>query len=462
MAWGIRGQYGHETGAMMAGVLIGFSLILTCTPHLSSLQAARAVALLTVGISFGGQQTYGQVLGLTQDRELIGNWDSLRWGLLGTFVLGANWAGFGGLLFGIGLGGKRYGAWEMGAIAFGMIGLIFLGHAALNLPFDPSTHRLPLIYFSDNWSWNIRPNAAWKPRPEIWGGLLFAWIGLMLYVSLYKRDKLARNMGLFGFMAGIGFPIGQSIQAGNAWNPALFKSLTGWTYGFVNWWNMMEITFGTVIGIVLAVGLYLNKGLLQREDAPENAPRVSIPRGVELVLILVHLWLLVGSEFLLGELLWGFPLYPLVAAITAGMGIIPLVGIVGGRWWPYLFPTALVAVTISGKTWLAFQNAYPDFPLNRGLFLIVALPLTLSILVGFYFSSRRDRDADASRYSAFGLLWSSWLYFTLNTIFFEFPLDWTTWGGRTHSQIIYTIQVLLISLITISLWIRSAARASST
>ena len=24
MAWGIRGQYGHETGAMMFGVLVGF------------------------------------------------------------------------------------------------------------------------------------------------------------------------------------------------------------------------------------------------------------------------------------------------------------------------------------------------------------------------------------------------------------------------------------------------------
>ncbi len=27
--------------------------------------------------------TYGQTIGLTQDRELVGNWEALRWGMLG-------------------------------------------------------------------------------------------------------------------------------------------------------------------------------------------------------------------------------------------------------------------------------------------------------------------------------------------------------------------------------------------
>ena len=30
MGWGIRGQYGHETGAMIAGVLV--SLTVCCNP----------------------------------------------------------------------------------------------------------------------------------------------------------------------------------------------------------------------------------------------------------------------------------------------------------------------------------------------------------------------------------------------------------------------------------------------
>ena len=65
MGWGIRGQYGHETGAMIAGVLVGFTLVLLFLPQATSLQAARTVALITLGISFGGSMTYGQTLGLS-------------------------------------------------------------------------------------------------------------------------------------------------------------------------------------------------------------------------------------------------------------------------------------------------------------------------------------------------------------------------------------------------------------
>ena len=57
---------------------------------------------------FGGNMTYGQTLGLTQNAPVIGNWEALRWGLLGTTIKGAIWIGFAGLFLGMGLGGKRY------------------------------------------------------------------------------------------------------------------------------------------------------------------------------------------------------------------------------------------------------------------------------------------------------------------------------------------------------------------
>ena len=50
MGWGIRGQYGHETGAMVAGVLMGFTLVLFFWPQATSLSAARVVALTVLGI----------------------------------------------------------------------------------------------------------------------------------------------------------------------------------------------------------------------------------------------------------------------------------------------------------------------------------------------------------------------------------------------------------------------------
>src|SRR5690349_15057149 len=83
MGWGIRGQYGHETGAMIAGVLVGLVLVHFLLPCATSLVAARAVALCALGVSIGGSETYAQTVGLTHNAELVGNWAALRWGMLG-------------------------------------------------------------------------------------------------------------------------------------------------------------------------------------------------------------------------------------------------------------------------------------------------------------------------------------------------------------------------------------------
>ena len=108
MGWGIRGQYGHETGAMLAGLLVALVVVYFFAYQFSSIDAAKAVALATVAIGFGGSMTYGQTLGLTQDTPLIGNIAALRWGLVGTFIKGSIWIGFFGLFLGLGLGGKKY------------------------------------------------------------------------------------------------------------------------------------------------------------------------------------------------------------------------------------------------------------------------------------------------------------------------------------------------------------------
>ena len=79
MGWGIRGQYGHETGAMIAGLLVGLVLAFLFCARSVSLPAARAVAWCTVAIGFGGSMTYGQTIGLTHDAALIGNQAALCW-----------------------------------------------------------------------------------------------------------------------------------------------------------------------------------------------------------------------------------------------------------------------------------------------------------------------------------------------------------------------------------------------
>ena len=132
MGWGIRGQYGHETGAMIAGVLVSLVLVFFFCPGNSSIHVIRAAALGTIARGFGGSITYGQTSGLTHDGPLIGNWASLRWGMLGLAIKGGVWIGFGGFFLGIGLSSKRYRAREMKLMLAAAMVLYFVGVWAIN------------------------------------------------------------------------------------------------------------------------------------------------------------------------------------------------------------------------------------------------------------------------------------------------------------------------------------------
>ena len=119
MGWGIRGQYGHESGAMIAGVLASTTLVMLFVPVANSLTAARAAAMMTVAIGVGGSMTYGQTVGLTHDAPLVGNWQALRWGMMGLFVKGGIWIGFAGAFLGMGLGHAQYRPLEIIALVLG-------------------------------------------------------------------------------------------------------------------------------------------------------------------------------------------------------------------------------------------------------------------------------------------------------------------------------------------------------
>ena len=91
--------------------------------------------------------TYRPTLGLTQDFPLIGNFASLRWGLIGTFIKGSIWIGFFGLFFGIGLSGKKYSLFDILLILFVSIFFLYLGLFILNEPFDPINKKHKILKF---------------------------------------------------------------------------------------------------------------------------------------------------------------------------------------------------------------------------------------------------------------------------------------------------------------------------
>ena len=196
MAWGIRGQYGHETGAMIAGLLVSLTLTFLLCPSVGALPVARAVAWATLAMGIGGSMTYGQTLGLTQNAPVIGNWEALLWGMLGLVIKGGVWIGFCGVFLGMGLGGVRYRPRHILALVLAMIGAFFLGIYLLNSPFSPANRELPLLYFSEQWHWN--PDGELKPRFECWGGLLLALATAIAYSGWIPRGPSRAQPCLLG------------------------------------------------------------------------------------------------------------------------------------------------------------------------------------------------------------------------------------------------------------------------
>lgn len=442
MGWGIRGQYGHETGAMIAGLLVSLALVVLFIPGATrSLSGARSVALATIAIGIGGSMTYGQTIGLTQIPLFIGNWEAWRWGMLGLAIKGGIWISFAGAFLGVGLGGVKYSYREMFLLMIGVFISYLIGIALLNSPFDPPNQKLPPIYFSESWYWN--PSGELKPRYECWGGLLFALVALVAYTSVWRKDRLSLNLALWGFLGGaVGFPCGQCLQSYHAWNREIFRQ--GFWVSldpYMNWWNMMEITFGTIMGCALGLGLWLNRARIV--FSAEIKPQPAIPLPWEWGLFVVHCFLLVAAEFL------SMPLIETLYDNGLILAIIPVVAVMGGSWWPYLLIFPVTLVPIAGKTLRSLGYEEMAISLPLGWIVYVILPVSLAIWAAVFFRKRGDLGQTGRQFTRLALLIATWLYFSLNYAFFNFPFPWLPWTGRTPSGLIFTTCTLGLTLLVI-------------
>ena len=312
---------------------------------------------------------------------------------------------------------------------FALLVLVFAGIQLLNRPYVPGSDRvvrwyffpsttpraraLPWLYFSDHWHWEPDKEGL-DPRPEVWGGLLAALLGLVAYVSLYKKDKLARNMAFFGVLGGgFGFTLGQALQAKHAWTPGWLRefdqTLHGWMPGIFpeeffslmgwNWWNMMETTFGAVMGFVLGLGLWLNRKLVAPEGTDDG---VTIPPAVEWYLLAVY-GIVVFS--------WGvlrFKGIEFIASFPLAMGVLPVVCIVGGRFWPYMHALPLVTLSIAGIT-LKFagdgEHFWGEHYFTDGL-VRFALPMGIMTLAALWFELQGRRGQSGRTFARYGLILS--------------------------------------------------------
>jgi len=441
MGWGIRGQYGHETGAMIAGLLVSLTLTFLLCPRAPSFAVVRAVAMGTVAMGFGGSMTYGQTVGLTHNPETVGHFDALAWGMIGLAIKGGIWIGFAGVFFGMGLGGKRYRSSEFVILFLAMVGAFVVGSWLLNSPIDAEARRLPLLYFSEHTRWE--PTGEFDPRGESWGGLLFALAVVMGYAGLWRGDVLARNLGLWGLLGGaIGFPLGQSLQAFHMWSPDVFD--TGFWVRldpFMNWWNMMEITFGATMGATLGLGLWLNR---KRISFAASETDVTIHPLVEFAFMAIHLTLIFFVEF---RAVRAVDMFYDLGII---MGIIPMALIVGGRWWPYFVVLPITLMPIVGKTYKQLVQGEELLSSTMGQIIYLFIPMAIAISAAVWFSMSAVKGESRRQFTFPAILIASWMYFSLNYAFFHFPWPWAEWTGRTPSGIIFSVCVLSLTAMALA------------
>ena len=100
LGWGLRGSIGGGSlGAMIPGAMIGLVLCVLLNRHSDS---GLIAAFAAIGVGFGGQETYGQTVGLSLQPETF--W----WAILGFVVKGAAWGLLGGAFIGIALDRGRH------------------------------------------------------------------------------------------------------------------------------------------------------------------------------------------------------------------------------------------------------------------------------------------------------------------------------------------------------------------
>ncbi|MFH1742260.1 MAG: hypothetical protein ABIH23_24920 [bacterium] len=366
LGWGINGMLGYAPGASVPGAFIAMAVagILGLTRDdrqgtSANHSLVRLAAFGAMGYWFGGEMTYGRTFALTKADFAGGEY--YWWGMLGVAIKGAVWHGVGAVCIGLGLVYKRYRWKEMALLMAAMTVASMAGILLLNRPLG-SPDSLPLICFSYD-----PTNPQHYPRSESWAGLWAGLIVLLVYAGMIKKDRVTVRFGLFGILGGgLGFPIGQMVQA-SSWSHNGF-GLGPW----VDWWKVMEMTHGFIGGVSIALAALLTRREEIHIEGPEDK---SFSPVVEWTGIAI--WgLIVVGYFLRSE-----PNTHFLAVFPFVGGILVFAGLTAGRWWPWFIvgvqtPVATGLVACTDAMHHFPEDAYVrDFPILPGDMMTDALNL---------------------------------------------------------------------------------------
>lgn len=263
LGWGLRGYIGGGSlGAMLPGAMV--ALVLALLLGRGGEAAGVLAALGAVGVGFGGQETYGQTVGLSLQP------DTMPWALLGFAVKGGMWGLLGGAFIGIGLlrGGSRLAARDLWTGVLLMVVATWCGWLLIDHP--------KLMYFS---------NRVDKPREEVWAGLVAGGLALLAWLWWRGLAALPGRFAFWGAVSGAaGFSLGAWLQVvGRAHYPG----------SWIDWWKVMEFTFGALLGAGLGFAGYRSRDLpaLGAEE-----PQDAWPAWLLLVVAAIVSLALIGAD----------------------------------------------------------------------------------------------------------------------------------------------------------------------
>lgn len=240
LGWGLRGFIGGgEMGAMIPGALVALSLCLLLRRN-SLDDVAIIAAVGAIGVAFGGQETYGQTIGLSLDPPT--RW----WGLLGLAIKGAKWGLAGGAFIGLAFD------WRDRRPAFNRVAIGLAIFVALTYAFWWFINHPRLIYFS---------NRLDRPREEMWAGLFAGALGLLLWMRspvMWRFAGWAALGGWFGFGGGGWLQVMGRTYANTPW---------------IGYWKVMELFFGLLFGLALGHAAWTMRAQLRAaQESPSPGP----------------------------------------------------------------------------------------------------------------------------------------------------------------------------------------------
>ncbi len=360
VGWGFRGDYGHEAGAMVPGALLGLAICLGAGRQDWWRRASIMALCGAIGWAFGGQMSYGRVIGYTASSSFA----DVAYGYASLFLIGGLWAGIGSAILTLSVTQPRS---YLERFAGPLVVLWLLWFA---LDITGLTDQMAEKWYLHDTDWVaassalivavlyalIRPDSrsacaliavlaiGWwggyllltvllglhmtPPRSDNWSGCVGLFVALLIYLTR-RRDRAAVKMAAFGFLAGgIGFAIGDFVNMlGRAqWRPiGKYEVLQGLDY-----WKWMEQLFGLVMGLGVAIGFL---GRLRTKLAPAEEDQAS---G----------WLnTVAAVFLFVVMMWS-NLHKNVGSWMNGGNLPERFFTIDARWWFLIVSFLLTAIVL--------------------------------------------------------------------------------------------------------------------